>query len=125
MTPLPKQPLLSMHLNKDELKHIENLQNTFDIIAILKELYNGSENADVQLLMVKLYSLKTKSIYSCKDVISEIKKKIFSSLEKHNIYLGKLEKLMILYLSFPVNLKILLQPRGNEDVDNFIKDGAY
>jgi len=106
---------------KDVLKHIKNLQTASDIMTKLKEFYKGSENADIQLLMDKLYSLKTKGINDCKDVINEIKE-IFSSLEKHRTYLGKLEKLRILYRSFSVDLKIRLQPRGNEDVENFIKE---
>jgi len=54
--------------------------------------------------------------------VSEIKE-IFSSLEKHNTYHGKLEKkkkkLRIFYLSSPVDPKIRLKPKGNEDVDIF------
>jgi len=52
--------------------------------------------------MNKLYSLKAKSIYDSNDIISEIKE-LFSFLEKHNKYLRKLEKLRMLYLSFPVD----------------------
>ncbi|KAG4102132.1 hypothetical protein H8356DRAFT_1073872 [Neocallimastix lanati (nom. inval.)] len=71
----------------DALKHIKNLQTAFDIMTKLKEIYKGSKNADVYLLMNKLYSLKAKCINECKDVISEIKE-IFSSLEKHRSILG-------------------------------------
>ncbi|KAG4084462.1 hypothetical protein H8356DRAFT_1744504 [Neocallimastix lanati (nom. inval.)] len=75
MTPLPKQSLIPMHLNKDALKHIKKSSNCVRYNGKLKEIYNRSENTGVQLLMDKLYYLKTKSIYDCMVVISEIKKK--------------------------------------------------
>ena len=90
-------------------------------MAKLKEIYEGSENTDIQLLIDILCSFKAKSIYECKDVINGIKETL-NYLKKYNTYLGKLEKLRILYSSFPVYLKIRLHPRGNEDVDNNIKD---
>ncbi|ORY32050.1 hypothetical protein LY90DRAFT_705250 [Neocallimastix californiae] len=64
-----------MHLNKDALKHIKKSSNCVRYNGKLKEIYNRSENTGVQLLMDKLYYLKTKSIYDCMVVISEIKKK--------------------------------------------------
>ncbi|KAG4102656.1 hypothetical protein H8356DRAFT_1324587 [Neocallimastix lanati (nom. inval.)] len=78
--------IIISNVPKDVLKHIKNFQTVFDIMAKLKEIYKGSENA--------------KSIYDCNDIISEIKE-LFSYLEKHNKYLRKLEKLRMLYLSFP------------------------
>ena len=40
--------IINSIVSKDALKHIKNLQNTFDRKINLKEIYIGSENADVQ-----------------------------------------------------------------------------
>ncbi|KAG4107287.1 hypothetical protein H8356DRAFT_1387316 [Neocallimastix lanati (nom. inval.)] len=70
-----------------------------------------------QLKTAKNYDALTKTIISSNEIYTGIE-----NADKHNTFLGKLEKFKILFLSFPVDLKIRLQLRGNEDVDNFIKD---
>jgi hypothetical protein len=82
--------IISSAVPKDALKYIKKkafkLHNT---MAKLKKIYKGSENADVQLLADKLYSLKAKNIYEYKDIISKIKK-IFSSIVKSNKYFSEI-----------------------------------
>jgi len=50
-------------------------------MAKLKEIYEGNENTDIQLLIDILCSFKAKSIYECKDVINGIKE-TFNYLKK-------------------------------------------
>ncbi|KAG4089002.1 hypothetical protein H8356DRAFT_957499, partial [Neocallimastix lanati (nom. inval.)] len=45
--------IISFDVPKDELNHIKNLQNAFNIRVKLKEIYEGSENADIPLLIDK------------------------------------------------------------------------
>ena len=57
---------------------------------------------------------------TAKNVLNQITE-IFKKLEENNTNLSNLEKLRIIYLSFPNELKYQLRPKGNENVDNFIQ----
>ncbi|KAG4102856.1 hypothetical protein H8356DRAFT_930028 [Neocallimastix lanati (nom. inval.)] len=96
---------VSDYVDKNLITSLEIQGNVSGIGDVkLKEIYKGSRNADAPLLIDKQYE---KHVYTSVNKIS--------FLEKHNMYLGKQEKLKILYLYFSVDLKIPLQSRGNEE----------
>ena len=112
--------IICNNVTNEAIKHIKGLRTAFEIIEKLKAIYKGNESADIHLLIEKLYTLKAKDISNCKDVLNQINE-IFKKLEKNNTNLSNLEKLRIIYLSFPNELKYHLRPKGNENVDNFIQ----
>ncbi|ORX33612.1 hypothetical protein BCR36DRAFT_448949 [Piromyces finnis] len=79
----------------------------------LKVLYRKKKIADPNYWLKKLYSLKAKNLTDCKDIINQINE-IFYVMNRNNIQLGTWEKIRVLYLSFPKNLREKIHPNGNE-----------
>jgi len=115
--------IICNNVTNEAIKYIKGLRTAFEIIEKLKAIYKGNKSADIHLLIEKFYTLKAKDISNCKDDLNQTNE-IFKKLEKNNTNLSSLEKLRIIYLSFPNELKYHLRPKGNENVDNFIQQ-AY
>jgi len=106
---------------KKILEYIKNLKSAFEIIQKLKSLHGNEKSDDIQNWMKKMYSLSTKNLMECKDVINQINE-IFDIMERNKADLGVWEKIRILYLSFPRSLKDQIHPDGTETVENFLTE---
>jgi len=113
--------IISTNVSKEILEYIKRLSTSYEIMQKLRSLYGKKKSSDVQYWLKKLYSLRAKDLSDCKDTINQIKE-IFEIMEGNNATLGEWEKIRILYLSFPKNLRDQIHPDGTENVDDFIKE---
>ena len=113
--------ILITNVSKDILEYIKRLESAFDIMQKLKSLYGNKKSADIQYWMKKMYSLRAKNLFECKDVINQINE-IFDIMNRNNANLGEWEKIRILYLSFPKALKDQIHPTCTEKVEQFLSD---
>jgi hypothetical protein len=53
--------IIIANIPKDAFKYIKSLNNGFNIMEKLKEIYKGNKSTDIQFIVERLYPLKIKN----------------------------------------------------------------
>jgi len=111
--------IICTNVSHEVVGKIKGLTTAFAVMEKIKTLYGRRRSDDVQYLLKKMYSIKAKSIYECKEAVTELLE-IFEKLNNLNVNMDELEKIRILYLSFPLILQIMAVPEENQNLDNYL-----
>ena len=116
--------IINTNISYEIVDKITNLKTAFAVMEKIKTLYSKKKNSDIQYLLKKMYSTKAKSIYECKEVITDLLE-IFEKLENLKVKMDEIEKIRILYLSFPAAFRMTIFPREEETLNSFLKHAQH
>jgi len=113
--------IISTNVSFGIVEKIKGLKSAYAVMKKLTVLYGKRKSSDIQFWMKKMNTMKAKTLYECKGVITELNE-IFEKLAESNVKLSDLEKIRIFYLAFPKVLREQIHPTGEEKVEQFLEE---